>query len=41
MKAILMCGLAKVKRRKVPNLLLGVCIMFMAALMVNAAIILT
>lgn len=36
-----MCGLAKVKRRKVPNLLLGVCIIVMAALMVNAVIILT
>ena len=41
MKTSLMCGLAKVKRRKVPNLLLGVCIMVMAALMVNAVIILT
>lgn len=31
-----MCGLAKVKRRKIPNLLMGICIMVTAALMVNA-----
>ena len=40
MNAIIMYGLAKVKRRRIPNLLLGVCIMVMAALMVNAGIIL-
>lgn len=40
MNAIIMYGLAKVKRRRIPNLLLGVCIMVMAALMVNAVIIL-
>lgn len=31
-----MCGMAKLKRRKIPNLLLGICILVTAALLVNA-----
>ena len=38
MKASMMCGMAKVKRRKIPNLLLGICIMATAALLVNALV---
>lgn len=40
MKACLMCALAKLRRRKVPNLFLGVCILLMAVLLVNASILL-
>lgn len=40
MKASLICALAKLKRRKVPNLFLGVCIFLAAALLVNALILL-
>ncbi len=36
MKASIMCALAKVKRRRIPNLLMGICIMVTAVLMVNA-----
>ena len=36
MRTILMCALAKLKRRKLPNLLLGVCILLTAALLGNA-----
>lgn len=35
-----MCGLAKLRRKKVPSLLLGICIMLTAALFVNAFILL-
>lgn len=38
MRASIMCGLAKVKRRKIPNLLMGICIMITAALLVNAVV---
>lgn len=38
MKAGLMCGLAKLRRKKVPNLLLGISILITAALSVNALI---
>ena len=38
MNAVMMCGLAKVKRRRIPNLLLGICIMITAVLMVNALV---
>lgn len=38
MRAEIMCGLAKVKRRKIPNLLLSICIMITAALLVNALV---
>lgn len=40
MKTIFMCGLAKLRRKKVPSLLLGICIMLTAALFVNAFILL-
>ena len=40
MKACLMCGLGKLKRKKVPNFLLGICILITAALLVNAVILL-
>lgn len=38
MKAVIMCGFAKIKRRKIPSLLLGICITITAALMVNALV---
>ena len=38
MKAGILCGLAKLKRRKLPNLLLGTCILITAALLVNALV---
>ncbi len=38
MNAVMMCGLAKVKRRRIPNLLLGICIMITAVLIVNALV---
>ena len=40
-KTIFMCGLAKLRRKKLPGLLLGICILFTAALLVNALILLT
>lgn len=40
MKTIFICGLAKLRRKKVPSLLLGICIMLTAALFVNAFILL-
>lgn len=40
MKAGLMCALAKLRRKKVPNLFLGICIMLTAALLVNAFVLL-
>ncbi len=40
MKAGLICGLAKLRRKKIPNLLLGICILITAALLVNALILL-
>ena len=39
-KTIFMCGLAKLRRKKLPGLLLGICILFTAALLVNALILL-
>ncbi len=38
MKAVIMCGFAKIKRRKIPSLLLGICITITAALLVNALV---
>lgn len=38
MKAGILCGLAKLKRRKLTNVLLGTCILVTAALMVNAIV---
>lgn len=40
MKAGLMCALAKLRRRKVPNFFLGICILLTAMLLVNALILL-
>ena len=40
-KTIFMCGLAKLRRKKLPGVLLGICILFTAALLVNALILLT
>ena len=40
MKAILMCGLAKLRRRKISGLLLGICVLLATALLVNALILL-
>lgn len=40
LKTIFICGLAKLRRKKVPSLLLGICIMLTAALFVNAFILL-
>ena len=40
-KTLWMCGLAKLRRKKLPGLLLGICILFTAALLVNALILLT
>lgn len=39
-KIIFMCGLAKLRRKKLPCLLLGICILLTAALLVNALILL-
>ncbi|MCM1257988.1 MAG: ABC transporter permease [Roseburia sp.] len=36
MKAGFMCGLKKLKRKKIPSLLLGICILITTALLVNA-----
>ena len=41
MKASMMCGLAKLKKRKIPSLLLGICIAITAALLVNALVLVT
>lgn len=41
MKASMMCGLAKLKKRKIPSLLLGICIAITAALLVNALVMVT
>lgn len=40
MKTALMCAWAKLKRKKIPNLLLGICILMTTALLVNAFILL-
>lgn len=40
MKSVLLCGLAKFRRKKVPNFFLGVCIIMMSALFVNALVLL-
>ena len=40
MKASFMCGLAKLRRKKIPNLFLGICIVITAALLVNAFVLL-
>lgn len=40
MRASLMCGLAKLRRKKIPNLFLGICIVITAALSVNAVVLL-
>lgn len=40
MKASFTCALAKLRRKKVPNLFLGICILLTAALLVNALILL-
>lgn len=40
MKAVLLCGLAKLRRKKIPFFLLGSCILITAALLVNALILL-
>lgn len=40
MKASIMCAVAKLRRRKVPNLFLGICILLTAVLLVNALILL-
>lgn len=40
MKAGLMCGLAKLRKKKIPNLLLGICVALTAALLVNAFVLL-
>lgn len=40
MRASFMCGLAKLRRKKIPNLLLGICIVLTAALLVNAVMLL-
>ena len=41
MKASLMCSLAKLRRRKLPNLFLGICIFITTALSVNALVLFT
>ena len=38
MKASFMCGLARLRKKKIPNLFLGICIAITAALLVNALI---
>lgn len=38
MKASFMCGFAKLRRKKIPNLFLGICIVITAALLVNALV---
>ncbi|MCH5264540.1 MAG: FtsX-like permease family protein [Lachnospiraceae bacterium] len=40
MKAGFMCGLAKLRRKKIPNLFLGICILITAALFANALVLL-
>lgn len=40
MKASFLCGLAKLRRKKIPNLFLGICIAIAAALLVNALVLL-
>ena len=40
MKTSILCGLAKLRRKKLPGLLLGICMMLTAALFVNAVILL-
>ena len=40
MKASFICGLAKLRRKKIPNLFLGICIVITAALLVNAIVLL-
>ncbi len=40
MKAIFLCGFAKLRRKKVQNLLLGICIIIMAVTLLNAFILL-
>ena len=40
MKASFTCALAKLRRKKVPNSFLGICILLTAALLVNALILL-
>ena len=40
MKVSFMCALAKLRRRKIPNLFLGICILLTAVLLVNALILL-
>lgn len=40
MKSSLICGLAKLKRKKIPILFLGMCVVITAALLVNALILL-
>lgn len=40
MKASFMCALAKLRRKKIPNLLLGICILITTTLFVNAIIML-
>lgn len=36
MKTVFMCALAKLRRKKLPNILLGICILITTALLVNA-----
>ena len=38
MNASFLCGLAKLRRKKIPNLFLGICIVITAALLVNALV---
>ncbi|MCI8646093.1 MAG: FtsX-like permease family protein [Firmicutes bacterium] len=38
LKVVFMCALSKIKRKRVPNLLLGICIVITTALLVNAFI---
>ncbi|MDE5932342.1 MAG: ABC transporter permease, partial [Lachnospiraceae bacterium] len=40
MKAGFICGLAKLRRKKIPNLFLGICVVLTAALLVNAIVLL-
>lgn len=40
MKTYFICGLAKLRRKKIPNFFLGICIMITAALLVNASVLL-
>ena len=40
MKVSFTCAMAKLRRKKVPNLFLGICILLTAALLVNALILL-